>query len=104
MDDILKRNIIQELGLDRMPQAQQEEALLSVGRIIYQAVLIRVLEELNDKDQGEFEKLLTEEPGDQDAVFAFLKAKLPTLDAIVDEEIMKFKEESAGLIEKVKKG
>lgn len=92
MNDILKQNIINTLGIDVLPQAEQEEALETMGRIIFQAVLIRVVEELKDEDKDEFEKVLENAQGNEDALFNFLKAKLPDLDSIVEEEVAKFKQ------------
>ncbi len=98
MDDILKQNIFKTLGLDRLPLAKQEEALLGISKIIFQAVLIRVFEELNEEDKDELEALLVRKPDDETAMLAFFRGKLPNLDDIVDEEIRKFKAESVDLI------
>lgn len=103
MDAILQANIIKDLGLDQLPKKEQEETLLIIGRIIFQSVLIRVMEELSDKDKDEFEKVLTEKPNDEKAILGFLKSKIANLDAIVNEEIVKLKQESIGLMSNVGK-
>lgn len=101
MDDILKQNIIKDLGLDKLPQNEQEEALLTIGKLIYQGVLIRVMNELSEKDKDEFDKLLTEKVDDQEAVLNFLKSKIPHLDDLVNEEIANFKRESVEFMKNV---
>lgn len=103
MVSILQKNIIKELGLDTLPEKEQEQALLDIGRIIFQSVLIRVMEELDDKGKDEFEKILTEKPNDEEAILGFLQLKLPNLNDIVQEEVAKFKEESTGFMEKIGK-
>lgn len=101
MDEILKQNIIKDLGLDKLSQAEQEEVLLSIGKLIYQGVIVRVMNELSEKDKEEFDKLLMEKIDDQEAVFNFLKSKIPHLDELVNEEIGKFKKESLEFMKKV---
>jgi len=102
MKDILKQNIIKDLGLEVLPEEEQEEALLSVGRIIFQAVLIRVLQELDDQGKDEFDKLLSEKPNDEEAILKFLTEKVPNLNSIVREEVSKFKQETVDFMKKIK--
>ncbi len=101
MDDILKKNIINDLGIDALPQEQQEEALLRIGNIIFQGVLARVLELMSDGDKSELEKLLMEKSGSPEAILDFLRLKVDNLDAIVGEEVAKFKQESADFMGKI---
>lgn len=100
MANILQKNIIKDLGIDKFPQEQQEKMLLSIGRIIYQSVLLRVMGELNDKEKEEFEKLLTGQV-EEEKVLNFLAEKIPNLNEVVEEEVAKFKKESSDFSEKV---
>ena len=102
MDSILKQNIIQDLGIDRLAPEKQEETLLSIGRIIFQGVLIRVIGLLGEKDKDEFDKLLSEKADDEEAVLEFLQAKLPNLNEIVNDEIAMFKRESVDFMNQLK--
>jgi hypothetical protein len=102
MKDILKQNIIKDLGLEALSEEEQEEALLSVGRIIFQAVLIRVLQELDDQGKDEFDKLLSEKPNDEEAILKFLTEKVPNLNSIVREEVSKFKQETVDFMKKIR--
>ncbi len=103
MTTILQENIIKDLGLENLPQKEQEEALLNVGRIIFQSILIRVMEELDEAGKNEFEKILTEKPNDEEAVLNFLQSKLPNLNEIVNDEVLKFKQESVDFMKTIKK-
>lgn len=103
MKDALKQNIIKELGLDTLSPEDQEEAILNIGRIIFQGVLIKVMGEMSEKDKDEFEKILTEKPDDEDAILEFLKSKIPNLDEVVNEEVAKFKRESLDFMKNIKK-
>ncbi|MBI4691842.1 MAG: hypothetical protein HY773_00110 [Candidatus Terrybacteria bacterium] len=101
MATILQKNIISDLGLDKLSEKEQEEALQSIGRIIFQSVLIRVMEEMDDKGKDEFEKVLSEKPNDEEAILNFLQTKLPNLNEIVNEEVAKFKQESVDFMKKI---
>lgn len=100
---ILERNIFKEIGLDVLPEKEQEEALLRIGKIIFQAVLIRVMAKLNSREKDQFTKLLTEKPNDEKAILDFLKSKIPNLNEIVNEEVASFKKESLDFMEEIKK-
>lgn len=102
MNTILRKNIISDLGLDKLPEKEQEEAFLSIGRIIFQSVLIKIMEELDEKGKNEFEKILSEKPNDEEVILNFLRSKLPNLDEIVNEEVVKFKQESVDFVKKLK--
>lgn len=102
MATILQKNIIKELGLDNLSEKEQEETLLSIGKIIFQSVLIRTMEELDDKSKDEFEKILSEKPNDEEAILSFLQKKLPNLNDIVNDEVSKFKQESVDFMKVIK--
>lgn len=85
-------NLLDDLGLQHLPQEEKTEALLGIGRIIQQNVIIRVLEELSDKDKDEFDAFLANHADDQDATLNFLRSKVKNLDGIVADVIKEFKE------------
>lgn len=102
MPTILQKNIIKDLGIENLPEKEQEEILLSIGRIIFQSVLIRVMDELTEKEKDKFEKILTEKQNDEKAILGFLQEKVPNLNEIVNEEVAKFKQESVDFMKKIK--
>ena len=102
MDDILKENIIKSLGIDALPQEQQEEALAKIGNMIFQGVLMKVMENMAEADRDEFEKLLSEKNNEPEAILNFLRSKITNLDEIVNEEIIKFKQESTNFMNNIK--
>lgn len=101
MNTILQKNIIKDLGLENLSEKEQEETLLSIGRIIFQSVIIKVIEELDEAGKDEFEKILAEKPNDEEAILNFLRSKLPNLDEIVNDEVSKFKQESVDFMKKI---
>lgn len=102
MVTILQKNIIKDLGIENLPGKEQEEMLLSMGRIIFQSILIRTMEELDEKGKDEFEKILTEKPNDEEAILGFLQKKIPNLNEIVNDEVEKFKKESVDFMKAIK--
>ena len=102
MNTILQKNIIKDLGLENLSEKEQEESLLSIGRIIFQSVLIRVMEELDEAGKNEFEKILTEKPNDEETILSFLQAKIPNFNEIISGEVAKFKQESVDFMDKIK--
>lgn len=101
MQNILNENIIKYLGLENLDETKQKDTLLRIGKVIYQAVMMRVVDLLDEPSQGEFDKLLDEVKADeskQDMIMEFLKTKIPNLDEIAKEEITKFKEETMSVM------
>lgn len=101
MEDISKQNIIKSLGIDTLPEKEQEEVLLKVGTIIFQSVLARVMDVLEPEEKDQFTKILTEKPDDEKAIMEFLESKVSNLDEIVNEEVANFKKESLDFMDQI---
>lgn len=101
MQPILTQNIVKELGLEALSEDKQVEILEKIGQIIFQSVLIRVMDIMSEEDKDEFDELLGVKADDTEAVLGFLQGKVPNLDEIVKEEVIKFKTETLDIISKV---
>jgi hypothetical protein len=95
--DLMNEDLLKELGIDKLSSEKAEEMMATIGRILYQAVLIRVMERLTDGEKEEFGALL-DRGADEESVLAFLTTKVPDLNSIVDEEVAKFKAESLSVL------
>ncbi len=93
MNNILSKDIIKEWGLGTLPNDKQLEMVERIGRIIYQAVLVRSLDILSEKDQNEFDDLLDQDTTTPDDVLAFLQRKIPTFEQIMLEERRNIRED-----------
>lgn len=93
MNNTLSKDIIKEWGLGALPQDKQLEMVERIGRIIYQAVLVRTLDILSEKDQNEFDDLLDQDTTTPDDVLAFLQKKIPTFNQIMLEERKNIRED-----------
>ena len=98
----INKNIVLTLGINTLPVEQQKEAMERLGAIVYQEVMLRVLDILTEEDKDAFEKLIEENP-DPEILFGFLSDKVPNLDEIVKEEAEKLREESKDIMNEIGK-
>lgn len=91
--NILSKEIIQEWGLSKLPEEKQVELVERIGRMIYQAVLVRALDILSEKEQVELDLLLDEDTTTPQDVLVFLNTKIPTFERLVQEERISLKED-----------
>lgn len=93
MNNILSKEIIAEWGLESLSEIKQVEMVDRIGRMIYQAVLVRSLDILSEKEQTELDLLLEEDTTTPQEVLVFLSQKIPTFNQLRIEEINKLKED-----------
>lgn len=86
MNNILSKDIIEDWGLGSLPPDKQADVVDRMGKMIYQAVLVRALDILSKKEQEEFDVILDKDSSTPQEVLAFLKSKIPTFDQLVIEE------------------
>jgi len=93
--NILSKEIIKEWGLASLPQSKQSEMVDRIGRIMYQAILVRSLDILSESDQDELDALLDKDNTTPEDTLKFLKSRIPTFDRLLTEERKNLKEELA---------
>jgi hypothetical protein len=98
----INKNIVLILGINTLPVEKQKEAMERLGAIVYQEVMLRVLDILTEEDKDEFEKLIEKDPNPE-KLFEYLFDKLPNFEEIVKEEAEKLREESAEIISEIGK-
>lgn len=98
----INKNIVTTLGINTLPVEKQKEAMERLGAIVYQEVMLRVLDILTEEDKNEFEKLIEKDPNPE-KMFEFLSNKITNLEEIVKEEAEKLREESAEIISEIGK-
>lgn len=87
----LSKDVIAEWGLGDLPQEEQIDMVDRIGRLIYQAVLVRSLDILSEAEQEELDLLLDEDTSTPEDVVIFLEHKIPTFRLLLKEEIGKLK-------------
>ncbi len=90
----LTQDISKELGLEGLSAEEQQKTLQKVGDIIFQRVMMRVIEELGEDAKSELDKLMDVNKNDAGAMLDFLRSRLSNFDALVAEEVAGFKKET----------
>ena len=85
-NEIISRDIIKEWELGSLPLEKQIDVVDRIGRMLYQAILVRPLDILSEKEQAELDLLLEENDTTPQDVLAFLQSKIPTFEQLVKEE------------------
>jgi hypothetical protein len=93
MEDILPKDIIKEWGLSSLSKEKQKEMVDRLERVLYQAILVRALDILNEIEQTEFDLLLDEDQTTPSDVLSFLEKKIPTFKKLVEDEKKALKDE-----------
>jgi hypothetical protein len=96
----IKNNISTALNIDNLPEADKEKILADIGSVIFQNVLMRVLENMPEKEQDEFEKLL-DKNAESEEVFNFLNNKVADFPKIIEEEAIKFKDKASNIMSQI---
>lgn len=103
MANPVNQNIIQALGLDNLPEEEKNKMLEEMGRVVYQNIILRVINELKEEDKDELDAFLETNTDNQEAIYEFLKSKLPNLDEIAAEEVEKFRKDSLDFADAINK-
>jgi hypothetical protein len=84
-----------------LPPEEQEAAFARIGGIIFQKVMLRAVDILEEKDQEEMDRVIAANPENGAAIFEFLQAKIPGFDKIVSEEAASFKNDALGVMDQI---
>jgi len=98
----IQNNIIETLGINKLPIEDQKEAMEKLGGIVYEETILKALEIMEEKDQEEFAKLVEKNP-DPEIILTFLNEKIPNLEEIIKEEAEKLRNESSEIMSQIGK-
>lgn len=96
----IQKKITKVLEIDNLPPQELQEMIMRIGTVIYQNVLMRVMETMKEKDQDEFEELLDKNASPEE-IFSFLKEKVKNFEEIIEEEALKFKDKSSKIMDQI---
>ena len=88
--DILQQNIISALKLEALEDDKKIVLVDKMSEIVQGRLTLRVLEEMSENDRNEFEKILDSSP---EGASDFLQKVFPDFLEIVEEEVVKLKQE-----------
>lgn len=91
----LREQMVREWGLEGLTPEEQDTAIDKVGSILYQSIVLRTTELLEDAQLKEFEAFVQKQGADLQAPAAldWLRERVPDFDRIVTEETEKLKQE-----------
>lgn len=92
MTTTIQENIITKLGLDNLSIDKKTDILARMAEIIQKRLALRVMKMLPEAALDEYIKIVD---NDEIGGHKFLAKKIPNYAAIIEEEIIKFKNEIA---------
>ncbi len=93
MNDILSKDLIKDWGLESLPEKKRFEIMDRLGTMLYQAILVRSLDFLSDKEEDELDGILDKDATTVQDVMLFLRTKIPTLELLIKDEMRKLRED-----------
>lgn len=97
-------DLIKELGIDKLEQEQKEKIITDIGEIIQQRIVMRVVEELPEDKQDEFQGLLEKAQDNPEALDDFIKENIPGIEDMILEEIGEYKQGALEMLGKASAG
>ncbi|MBT5338453.1 hypothetical protein HN858_04310 [Candidatus Falkowbacteria bacterium] len=95
--DLLQDNIIELLGLQTLPDERKQALVDKMTELVQKRLILRLMEQLADEDAKKMAEL-EQTPVE---MMNFLSEKFPNLEDIVNEEIIKVKQEMFEATEQV---
>lgn len=89
--DPIQNSIMSEFGFDNLPEDQQAELYQRIGAVLFQGIMISVLDQMSDEEQEALDKFLGEHPEDPEALMGYLKEHVPDFDRIAADEVARFR-------------
>ncbi len=97
----IKKNLIEELGLENLPEKEKNDLIVSLADALQSRIAERALNFLTEEDKSKLEKLIDQK--DEAEIDKFLAEKIPNIDEIMYDEFNMFKEETLETQKEVKK-
>ncbi len=98
---VVEEDVIEQLGFGKLPKAKQLKLLDGIRRAIYETVLMRIMESLDESGRARFVQAL-HGAKDEAAINAILEANAPNIDAIIKDEVARFKKEGIEFLKKLR--
>jgi Mg/Co/Ni transporter MgtE len=85
------KDIISELHLEYLSEAEQEDLITEMSEVVYEKIILRLIDKLTPDDVISLSNLLDLEKYDEAG--NFLSEKVKNFETIIDEEITEFQDE-----------
>lgn len=95
MQDNAMAQLVKDLGIDTLPQDQQNELIIKMTEVLLKRIFIETMDRLSEEDRLEYEQITEAQDVDQEKVAEFLKQKISGYDEMINAIIEDFKAEMA---------
>ncbi len=85
--NLAQENLIARLGLSALPQKEQDEVAEKFSGVLFQAVMLKSLQSLDEEQKDRLEKVMSKNPEDLDAMMKFFEQEVPNFSELVGNEI-----------------
>jgi len=100
MDQKLRQTIVSAYNIGSLPPEEQDGIIERIGSLIFQSILMRVMENMPESAQTEFENLLDTDASPE-TIMEFLRGNVEDFETIAREEAEKFQRESMGVMNQI---
>lgn len=97
MDQNIKKKISTDFGLIQMDSEEQERMIEKIGNLLFESVVERSLDLMDEQTTKDFDEVLTNAGGDYQKVIGFLRDNVPTFQNIVIDEMARLKKATSGI-------
>lgn len=97
MDENLNKKIAKDFGLQEMDSREQERMVEKIGNLLFESVVERAVDEMDEEAMSDFDGILTEGAGDVQKILSFLQSRVPGFNKIVTEEMSRLKRATSGI-------
>jgi len=97
MNEEFKKKIAKDFGLENMDSRQREEMIEKIGNMLFESVVERAVDVMDENTMVDFENIVTTAGSDYQKVIDFLKSKVVGFDKIVVDEMSRLKRATSGI-------
>ena len=97
MDENFKKQIISDFSLSGMNDEAQEKMIERIGNMLFEAVIERSIDMMDEKAINDFEDLMGSIGQDYQRVISFLKERVPNFQMLVSDEMSRLKRATSGI-------
>lgn len=90
--DQMTKTILDEMGLNNLPQEKQEELLIKMTEVLLKRIFIETMDKLGEGNMEEYEKLVDSNASPEE-IENFFQSKIPNYEKMVQKVVDDFKEE-----------
>ncbi len=86
-------NIFEMLKIGELPSDKKKEILVKIEEVMYDRLLLRIIEKLEESDKQKFADLISREEDkvNEEELLSFITEKVPDFLTFLEEEIASFK-------------